>query len=293
MRAIERPRGSITVTALRIIEGEVTARAAGPRSRHRVVIHVAPLAAGDWEAIVSVLAADPSLFAAVLDGELPPALAEAAGYQTLEPSPGEMEWRCGCQGWYGRCRHVNAVWREVREEVRRRPALALTLRGADATRLRWEAAQLAALTAREHDAGVDAASAFERSAQVPPPGQSPPPLHPGRPESWLSPDPLIHQGLHEVAAEAASRALAILRGTGDGCLALDRQSDLSRIAAGLASPRDVDQLAWRVRMRPAALWKLVRDWRAGGPEPTAPVAGRLPAAPATQPLPALQQLSLF
>lgn len=296
---------SITVSGFVISEGQVTARAAERRSRRRVVIRVAALEPESWESVVSALAADPAVLAALLDGELPAAVVEAAAVegQTLEPSARDLRWTCGCTTWYRQCAHVKAVWREVQPALRRQPALVLALRGRSAQRLAAEASGLAAIAARDRDPGVDAASAYERSARGLPPLPDTPVPSAACPADFLLESLLPGQLLHDQAADAASRALDVLRGTGDGCLALDREIDLARIGAALPNDWNLDQMAWRAGMRPATLRRLVRAWRSGrrhdAGEVVAPVrvAENRPAigrfAQELDAAPELQQLSLF
>jgi hypothetical protein len=258
---------SMTVSGLLITEGEVTARAGDGHDRRRVLIRVAALEPAAWESAVTTLSADAALMASVLDGEVPAALVQALalGGQALEPSPGELRWSCSCRTRYGRCAHARAVWHEVEAELRRHPALALTLRGTDASRLAAEASALAATAASDHDPGVDAASAYARTARgLPVLPDTPGPPGAARPGFSLGPSAPAHQRLHDQASDAAARALDVLQGTGDACLALDRQSDLARLGAALPSDWDVDHLAWRAGMRPAALRGLVQAWRASG-----------------------------
>jgi len=248
--------------------------------------------------VVTALVADPALVAAILDGELPTALVAAAGPRALEPSPGELQWECGCRRSHGRCAHVRAVWREVQDALRREPALVLTLRGRDAPSLAADASGLAALSTRDQDLGVDAAAAYERTAGgLPALPDLQAPAAASRPDSWLEPDILSRQRLLDQAADAASRALDILRGTGDGCLDLDRRTDLARIGAAFAGPWDVSHLAWRAGMSPVELGKLIRAWEARGTRDRAPVAspGRphVVTAVTSETGPALEQLSLF
>jgi len=270
---------SITVLGLVIAEGEVTAVAGEGRDRRRVLIRVAALEPEAWENAVATLAADAALMAAVLDGELPAALVQALalGGQALEPAPAEVRWTCSCGTRYRRCAHASAVWDEVEAERRRHPALSLTLRGRDASNLAAEAAALAAVAAWGHDPGVDAASAYARTTGgLPALPDTPGPPGAARPDFSPGPSVPAHQRLHDQAADAAARALEVLHGTGDGCLALDRRSDLARLGAALTSDWDVDHLAWRAGMRPSALRGLVRAWRANGRAASRMVAATVP-----------------
>lgn len=256
---------AITISRLAIARGMVTARAGGARGRHSVTIRVASLSKGAWDRIVAALAADPNVMAGVLEGELPEELVAAASPSPLEPLPSQVRAECGCSRWGARCAHVRAVWRAAQAEVRRVPSLALTLRGRDAFQLSGEAAALARLAklwARGRDMGVHPSAAYARAGNRPPLPQIQIPTVTARPEYELEPGFLPHHQLEEQAADAAARALQILQGTGDGGLTLDRESDLARIGAMLASPWDVDSLAWRSGLRPFRLRKLVSNWRA-------------------------------
>jgi len=288
----------VAVKDLRITPGRVDGRVAGRRERHEVAIHVAPLESGAWEGVVSALAADPALVAAILDGELPAALVAAAEPCTLDPSPGELRWACGCRRSPERCAHVRAVWREAGEALRKQPALVLALRGRDAASLAADASRLAVLSILDQDPGVDAAAAYGRTAV----GLAPlPEIHApaaaSRPGSWLEPDVLPRQQLLDQAVDAASRALDILRGTGDGCLELDRRADVARIGASFASPWDVSNLAWRAGMSPVELRRLIRAWEAHGTGDLTAVAGmhmpRIIIAATSEAGPVFEQLSLL
>jgi uncharacterized Zn finger protein len=285
------------VTDLRIGPGKVEGRAAEAQGGHRVIIRVAPPEPGVWERVVGALVADPALAAAILDGDLPAALVAAVGQPALDPPPEALRWECGCGHPDERCAHVRDVWSAVRDALGRQPALVLALRGRDAVSLAADASSLAALARRDQDLGVDAAAVYERTAGgLPPLPDIPTPDVASRPDSWLEPD-ILPQRLLDQAADAASRALDILREAGDGCLDLDRRTDVARIGAAFASPWDVSHLAWRAGMSPVELGRLIQAWRAGatgdrspeGPAPQ-PHAGT-PATPETGP--ALEQMSLF
>jgi hypothetical protein len=256
---------SLTVKDLRIAPGEAAGRVVGPGASHRVTVHVARMNDAAWDEVIGALAADPAHVAAVLDGELPAKLTAAARPWPLEPPSRELRSECTCRRRAERCAHAGALWEAVQDELRRQPALVLTLRGRDPASLASDAYRLAALATRDQDAGLDAAAAYERTARGlarPPDVQVP--AAAARPDSWLEPDVLAHQRLLDQAADAASRALDILLGTGDGCLDLDRETDVARIGSSLASPWDVSNLAWRAGMSPIDLGRLIRAWQARG-----------------------------
>lgn len=253
----------LTVKDLHIALAEAAGRVVGPGGSHRVTIHVAPLTDRGWAGVISALAADPALVAAILDGELPATLTAAARPSTLEPSTRELRTTCTCRRRAESCAHARAVWGVVRDELQRQAALILTLRGRDPASLASDAWRLAALAARDEDAGVDVAAAYERTARgLPRPPDVQTPAAATRPDTWVEQDGLPHQRLLDQAADAASRALDILRGTGDGGLDLDRQTDVARIGSSLASPWDVSNLAWGAGMSPVELRRLIRAWHA-------------------------------
>ena len=283
----------LTVKDLQIAPGEVAGRVVGTGASHRVTIHVAPLTDGAWDGVIGALAADPALVAAILDGELPAAL-----QCTFEPSTWDLRSECTCRRRADSCAHLGALWGEVREELRLQPAMVLTLRGRDAASLASDACRLAALAAQSQDAGVDAAAAYERTARsLPRLPEVQAPAAATRPDSWAEQDVLPHQRLLDQAADAASRALDILRGTGDGCLELDRQTDVARIGSSLAGPWNVGNLAWRAGMSTVELGRLIRAWQARSsregiglersPAPT------IVTVPASANGPVIEQLSLL
>jgi uncharacterized Zn finger protein len=253
----------LTVEDLHIAPREAAGRVVGTGASHRVTVHVAALTDGAWDGVISALAADPALVAAILDGELPATLRAAARPCMLEPSTRELRSECTCRRRVDSCAHAGAVWGAVQDELRRQPALVLTLRGREPASLASDACRLTALAARDQDAGVDPAAAYERTMRsLPPPPEVQAPAAATRPDSWVEQNLLPHQRLLDQAADAASRALDILRGTGDGCLELDRQTDVARIGSSLASPWDVSNLAWRAGMSAVELGRLIRAWQA-------------------------------
>lgn len=254
---------ALTVEDLNIAPGEAAGRVVGAGPSQRASVHVAHLAAGAWDAVIGALAADPALVAAMLDGELPAALAASVRPFTLEPSRRELRSECTCRRRAESCTHAGALWAAVQDELRRQPALVLALRGRHPAGLASDACRLAALAARDLGDGMDAAAAYERAVRgLPRPPEVQVPAAGGRPDAWAGQDVLPHQRLLDQAADAASRALDILRGTGDGCLELDRQTDVARIGSSLASPWDVSNLAWRAGMSPVQLGRLIRAWQA-------------------------------
>jgi uncharacterized Zn finger protein len=274
----------LTVEDLHVSPGEAAGRAVGTGPSHRTTIHVAPLNYGVWDAVIGALAADPALVAAVLDGELPAVLTAAARPFPLEPSSRELRSECGCRRRAASCAHAGAVWEAVEGELRRQPALVLTLRGREPASLASDACRLAALAARDQGDGVDAAAAYERTVRgLPRPPEVQTPAAATRPDSWVEQDVQPHQRLLDQAADAASRALDILHGTGDGCLELDRQTDVARIGSSLASPWDVSNLAWRAGTSPVELGRLIRAWQAHG--------SREGAAVEPSPVPTIEQIS--
>lgn len=233
-----------------------------------------------WSGLAADLAGDPVSLATLLDGDLPEPVRVMLRSRGLSPglSASELRWRCGCGSTDGTCTHARVTWDAVESALSREPALMLTVRGCDLASLAAEAAGLAAVRQAEPDPGVDAALAYERSVLgLPRIPDFPIPARPERSRFSIDAAALPRQRLHDQAADAAARALDILQGAGDGCLGLDRDSDLARLGARLSNDWDVDHLAWRAGLPTAELRERVLAWRAGGnseqPVATEEVAG--------------------
>ena len=270
-----------TVGELAIGPGEVRAAVQGRRARpYQVRVRVRVLDAGEWDRVLDAIAAQIGHAAALLDGELPPEVADdvrGAGTDLL-PGPGELQPRCSCPDWADPCKHAAAVCYLVAGALDADPFSLLLLRG----RRREEV--LAALRARRRsagatappagpsppaaDPGVDAPEAYRR-ALAPLPAPPLPPQRPGQPAVLpVDPSPgagLRPEGLAALAADAAARGFQLATGSGDGGLSLDLEADLARRAAGLlGTGRGLAELAAAAGMPSRELLGWAVTWQRAG-----------------------------
>ena len=280
------------VGALDVAAGEVGARVRGSRSvPYRVRVRVRAFTADEWDRVLDAIAARAAHAAALLDGELPPAvLDDAAGAGVdLLPGPGELDPRCSCPDWADPCKHAAAVCYLVADLLDANPFVLLHLRGRPRAEVlsglrRKRAAAGSARGARgaptsrtePSDRGVVARAAYAGAASgigtpaiwelsVPPL-----PARPGRPAP-LGSDPPATSGVRRadlvaLAADAAERAWALAAGDGDGGLLLDPDHDLARLAATRLGQTGFDELARRVGVSPRRLARHAEAWRLGGAE---------------------------
>ncbi|MET9799925.1 SWIM zinc finger family protein [Streptomyces sp. NPDC006368] len=267
------------VDAITVTPGRVVAYVHGSRPRpYRAEIRLRVLGDEDWERFLDAAAARPDHIAALLDKDVPHALAAVAD---LLPSPGDLIPDCSCPDHGYPCKHAAALCYQAARLLDEDPFVLFLMRG------RGEQEILAALGHRNA-----ARSAAETTAQPPrmptvparealaaapaPLPALPPPLpapaHPGRPPMYPedpdAPDPLA---LELLATEAAARAHAFLTTGHDPVAALTPWQDAVRLAAahpgsGLtASTRALYRdLAAALDRTPADLARAVAAWRQGG-----------------------------
>jgi uncharacterized Zn finger protein len=289
------PRGrtyarSGAVGALSVAPGEVLAEVQGSRrSPYKVKVRVRPFAPAEWERVLDALSAEIGHTAALLEGELPSAIADDVASVGLDllPGAGELQPRCSCPDWADPCKHAAAVCYLIADVLDADPFTVLLLRG----RTREEV--LAALRARRGDsvsprtadalgaepsadAGVVARDAWARTPAALP-------SLPALPRRALRPtvlaaDPPPGTGLdvaslRSLAADAAERALLLARGAGDHGLLLSLEQDLARRAARLVGSGDapgdgeaLEDLARRAGLAVRELAMRGRAWRDGGAE---------------------------
>ncbi len=281
--------------------GQITAPVQGSRAQpYRVTIEVRPFTDDEWARVIAVVASRIAHAAALLDGELDPAIdadAREAGVELL-PDAGEIRPRCSCPDWADPCKHAAAVCYLVADELDADPYRLLLLRGR--TRDQVEAAVRAARaaggpSASDRGAGADAdpaepeAVATVRAADAWARWQArsePPPLPPrlARPEAPAAPAPwpadpppesgLDGDGLHGLAADAAQRAWDVLADGRSTLLHLRPVADVARRAALiLARDREADpgsayqtleQLAADAGVTYRVLIRLARSWQQAG-----------------------------
>jgi hypothetical protein len=233
----------------------------GPGSRglgHRLQVHVAPLAPEAWEPVLSLLAGRPALLGALLDGELPDAVVDAAGGDaSLVPGRREVTVSCSCPA-RGRCAHARAAAWALAESVDLAPAALLTLRGRPPEHLAAAVRRRAAGRDAGDDEGVEAA--FAGDAGRPP---LPPALPPPDRAAVLAPSELP-EGLGLLAADAAARARALRSGAGDGDLRLSQEADLARRGARLERDPSLVLMAQLAGVPLAELAEMAAAWQRGG-----------------------------
>ncbi len=121
--------------ALRVDAGAATAKVQGSAARpYRVRIGVPTLDKAQWTAVLDALAADASLTAAMLAGELPREVEDVVAAQgvTLFPEGrGDLTMDCTCPDSTVPCKHLAAVFYLLAERFDADPFAVLALRGRD------------------------------------------------------------------------------------------------------------------------------------------------------------------
>lgn len=300
------PRGrgyarSGAVEAVRVEPGRVRAAVQGSRrTPYDVTVRVRMFDDGEWDRVLTAVAAQVGHTAALLDGELPPEVAADVAATGLEllPGPGDLQPRCSCPDSADPCKHAAAVCYLVADTLDADSFALLELRG----RSREEV--LAGLrtrrggsggasksggggtdesTATARDAGVPARAAYAAYAAITDRELPVPPLpsaQPGQP-AVLATDPPAVSGmstatLTALAADAAARAHAMLVGpdpTAASSLGLDHEADLARRAAGSLGSDSVRSsggsgallaLAAQANVSGPELTRRALAWQAGG-----------------------------
>ncbi|MFM9591093.1 SWIM zinc finger family protein [Streptomyces scabiei] len=298
------------VDAITVTPGLVLAYVHGSRARpYRVQLRLRTLDSDEWDRFLDAAAEQPAHIAALLDKELPPALAgpgpgPGAGRGTrLLPGAGELEPRCSCPDFGHPCKHAAALCYQTARLLDEDPFVLLLLRGRgerellDALSRRNAARAARAAQEQGHEPaafpGVRARDALAPRTLPPLPAPLPPPPHPQQPPVYPGapggPDPFA---LDQLATDAAARAHALLTTGRDPVAELTLWQDAVRLAAarpgsGLtAATRALyASLAAATGRTPADLARAVAAWRQGGPEgltvleePWDPPAGRFDRA---------------
>ena len=290
------PRGrdyarSGAVGELTLAPGEARARVRGRKTEpYEVKIRVRRFTDDEWDRVLAAISARLGHAAALLDGELPPEIADdaaAAGLDLL-PGGGELGPRCSCPDDADPCKHSAAACYLLTDALDADPFTLFLLRGRTrdqvlaGVRSRRRAGlpgQAATDTARTPptasqptaDEGVDARAAFGApESAAPVPGVPLPPRRPGAPAALpVDPPPWrsgLREDLVELAADAASRAWEMAVGlSADAGLSLDPDADLARRAARALGTPAFGALAARSGVGHRDLARQALAWRQGGP----------------------------
>ena len=280
--------------------GEARAQVRGRKTEpYQVRIRVRRFADDEWDRVLEAIAARLGHAAALLDGELPPEIADDAAGAGLDllPGGGEVGPRCDCPDDADPCKHSAAACYLIADALDADPFALFLLRG------RTRDQVLAGIRARRRgaapgagadpgrppaaggsadagasagegqsagDDGVDARTAFRTPVPwVPIPAVPLPPARPGFPAALpVDPPPWrpgLREDLVELAADAACRAWELASGlSADAGLTLDPDADLIRRAARTLGTPTFAALAARAGVPPRDLARQALAWRQGG-----------------------------
>jgi uncharacterized Zn finger protein len=298
------PRGrdyarSGAVGGLTLAPGEARAQVQGRKTEpYEVRIRVRRFTNDEWDRVLAAISARLGHAAALLDGELPPEIADDAASAGLDllPGGGELGPRCSCPDDADPCKHSAATCYLLTDALDADPFTLFLLRGRTREQVlagvrarrrgsapgqassgpaaetpaggQAEAASVASSPAT--DEGVDARAAFGSPASSEPvPGVPLPPRRPGHPAALPVDPPPWRSGLRddllELAADAASRAWDMAMGLSvDAGLTLDPDADLARRAARALGTPTFGVLAVRSGVGERDLARQALAWRQGG-----------------------------
>jgi uncharacterized Zn finger protein len=287
------PRGrdyarSGAVGELTVAPGQARARVQGRKTEpYEVRIRVRRFTDDEWDRVLAAISARLGHAAALLDGELPPEIADdaaAAGLDLL-PGGGELGPRCTCPDDADPCKHSAAACYLLTDALDADPFTLFLLRGRTrdqvlaGIRARRRGAEAGAPTADlarsaaaqpAADEGVDARTAFGAPEPAAPiPAVPLPPRRPGAPAALpVDPPPWrsgLREDLMELAADAASRAWEMAVGlSADAGLGLEPDADLARRAARALGTPAFAGLAARSGVAERDLARQALAWRQGG-----------------------------
>lgn len=227
------------VGPIAVSPGRIAAMAEG---EFDTVVRVEQLTDAEWDRFLDQVAAQSGHIAALLDGEVPHALVEAAedAAVPLLPTVGDLEPECDCPDWGHPCKHAAALCYQASWLLDGDPFVLLLLRGRGRDEL-LDALQLRDVPARTAP-GLPGADAF--ALGVPPLPEPPPPAD-FVPLSLEAAQGVDVAMLGVLAASAAERARELLL---SGRLAvLTEHQDRVRLAAtyGLDIGQEAAVQAWR------------------------------------------------
>ncbi|MFF7334383.1 SWIM zinc finger family protein [Streptomyces sp. NPDC008150] len=288
------------VDAITVTPGLVLAYVKGSRVRpYRVQVRLRTLDDDEWERFLDAAADRPGHIAALLDGEVPPTLADCG--VPLLPLPGDLDPHCSCPDSGHPCKHAAALCYQAARLLDADPFVLFLLRGRGEREVlddlsRRSAARAARAAQEKGPAPLPGVRATEALAPrtlppLPRPQQAPPhpeqpPVYPGVPGG---PDTFA---LDQLATDAAARAHALLTTGHDPVGGLSLWEDAVRLAAArpgsgltVATRTLYSSLSAAAGRSPGDLARAVAAWRQGGHEGLAvleetwdPPAGRFDRA---------------
>ncbi|MBO1331304.1 SWIM zinc finger family protein [Streptomyces sp. VRA16 Mangrove soil] len=269
------------VDAITVTPGRVVAYVHGSRPRpYRAELRLRTLSDEAWDRFLGAAAARPDHMAALLDKDVPHALAAVVD---LLPTVDDLTPECTCPDRAHPCKHAAALCYLSARLVDEDPFVLFLLRGRGEQELLTEltrrnaehtAAERAEASAPELDT-VPARDLYTSRARLPLlPPEFPAPAYPERPPSYpqhpQGPDPLA---LDLLATEAGARAHTLLTTGRDPIAGLTPWQDAVRVAAGhpgsglTAATRTLyAALARGTGRTPSDLARAVAAWRQGGLE---------------------------
>jgi uncharacterized Zn finger protein len=289
------PRGrdyarSGAVGEVTLAPGEARARVQGRKTEpYEVRIRVRRFTDDEWDRVLVAISTQLGHAAALLDGELPPEIADdaaAAGLDLL-PGGGELGPRCSCPDDADPCKHSAAACYLVSDVLDDDPFALFLLRGrtrdqvlagirarrrgaAPGQGVHGDAGTREAAGTRAADEGVDARTAFAAPKSLAPiPAVPLPPGRPGTPAPLpVDPPPWrsgLREDLVELAADATSRAWELAVGlSADAGLSLHPNADLARRAARALGTPAFAALVTHAGIAERDLARQGLAWRQGG-----------------------------
>jgi uncharacterized Zn finger protein len=236
LRKGRRYANSGQVGTITISPGRIAATVYSPEDTYESVVRVDELSADDWRRFSEQVAARSGHIAALLDGDMPHDLVEAAADAgvALLPGIGDLDPSCTCDAWELPCQHAAALCYQVAWLLDADPFVLLLLRGRTRESLLGELQESAP---RPAEAGVSVADALATT-----PGELPDvPDLPGKvnlddlPVTGIEPpDGVGPAVLPLLVLDAARRARAILNALLHGRplpARVDEWQDTIRLAA--------------------------------------------------------------
>ncbi|MFF0343046.1 SWIM zinc finger family protein [Kribbella sp. NPDC004875] len=223
--------GTITISP-----GRIAATVYSPEDTYESVVQVDVLSDDDWRRFQEQVAARAGHIAALLDGEMPHNLVEAASDAgvTLLPGIGDLDPSCTCDAWELPCQHAAALCYQVAWLLDADPFVLLLVRGRTRETLLDDLQ--AASTHPVEEAGVSVADVLsETPAELPEPPELPAKVAPDdlAVSGIEPPDGFGPQVLQLLVLDAARRARSILNALLHGTAEpqpLDEWQDSVRLA---------------------------------------------------------------